>query len=403
MFLSLNCKHCNQIYEDAVVLPCCQRSVCLKHIRITNNSKFKCFLCNEYVQLPIYGFRYDNRAIKAFILLFMMLSMLNARLMAYSPGLDLFTYDSSAECTRFKQSYIHLSKTIQKSESLAHDSDSYIREYFDRIRAEITEKKRQAHLAIENSYTKNLNELKKLETECLKSNEMTAKSKLIVEQLRSSKDKMKKWNEDFLSMNSESAKNEAYLNRIGLRADQETDKLKEMIRNLQSELLMYQDYAFKRVENINLGQITVNKRKKLNVNRAEASFQLEISDFVEFKRSKHLHESIQPCLIKSIPWRIQAQLEETDNYDIGIGVYVRPDVDVDSLSTSPVQAEIVLKLLGKQKHLDRIRSFTHTFDDNSGKGFSPFIHLRDVMNGGKGFLDKNSIKIEAFIRVIKVY
>ena len=409
MFLNLNCKHCNQIYVDAVVLPCCKRSVCLKHIQITSKSKFKCFLCNENIQLPIYSFRYDNRAIKAFILLFMMLIMLSARLLAYSPGLDLndvFTYGSSVECLRFKQSCQQLSETLQNSETIVRGSDSYIHEYFDQVRADLAARKRQAHLEVENSYMKNMNELEQLEKECIKSNEISKKREIFAEQIKLTRDKLKKWNEDFLNINpSESAKNDAYLNLVGLRVEQETDKLKEMIMNLQNELLLYQDYEFKHEEKISLGEITVKKRQKSDVNKPEAAFRLVIKDFDEFKKSKYLYESIQPCLIRSIPWRLQAQLEETSNYDIGISVYVRPDLNAVSLSVSPVKAEIILKLISKQPEYTRLylKGFTHTFIDNSGKGFSPFIHLRDVMDVKKGFLNDNSITIEAFIRIIKVY
>ena len=121
MLLSIKCKICDEIYEDPVLLPCCSKSICIKHIKLINETKYSCELCNNYIQLPLYGFRYDNRAIKQFILSFFFLLVLIYSKLNLNIKIDDYTvhYSTANNCIA-KQACQNLSEQIKQNEQLAN-------------------------------------------------------------------------------------------------------------------------------------------------------------------------------------------------------------------------------------------------------------------------------------------
>ncbi len=399
MFLTFKCKLCNEIYEDPVTLPCCNKSICIKHVELINKTKYNCELCNDYIQLPLYGFRYDNRAIKhtiltVFIIIIQVCSIINLNINLTQIDDIFFTPNNCMA----KQACRNLSDIIKQSDRLAQNPHVYIENYFNKLKTELNTKKEEYIQTIERNYLKNLNEIEILEIECLKTN-ILLKANLFGNSIKTSKLKLEEWNNN---LNVPDVSNDLYWKRVILRANQETSKLKYLTKNLENELLLNKEFQFVSkpiIDDNNFGHIEIMDKTKqvITDSKPEGTFQLVINDFSEFKAKKDYCESIDSIMIKNVPWRIQTQIEETQDFDLGLGFYIRPDLE--SIFFSPINAKIKLKLLTNSGLIFE-KNFIYKFEDNSGRGYSPFVLLRDLMNPINGILNNNSITLEAHIKVL---
>ena len=260
MFLNIKCKLCSQIYEDPVILPCCNQTICFKHIEIKSKyTKYQCNLCNEYTHLPVYGFRYDNKAIKCFLLIIVSIIIFSTRL---NQEINLNNYNYDAINCQAKQSCSNLEDLIKKSEHLANDPKFYIKDHFNRLKIEITNKKLEYISKIEQNYQNNLNDLKQLENQCLESN-IQQKSLIFSDLIQTTKLKVNKWKQDLKVLHKT---NEQYWKRIHLRAEQENAKLINSYHNLQIDLLLNKEFTFKPqtiLNGNNFGEIQIINKVKL--------------------------------------------------------------------------------------------------------------------------------------------
>jgi len=297
-----------------------------------------------------------------------------------------------------KQACRNLSDIIKQSDRLAQNPHVYIENYFNKLKTELNTKKEEYIQTIERNYLKNLNEIEILEIECLKTN-ILLKANLFGNSIKTSKLKLEEWNNN---LNVPDVSNDLYWKRVILRANQETSKLKYLTKNLENELLLNKEFQFVSkpiIDDNNFGHIEImDKTKQVTTDsKPEGTFQLVINDFSEFKAKKDYCESIDSIMIKNVPWRIQTQIEETQDFDLGLGFYVRPDLE--SIFFSPINAKIKLKLLTNSGLIFE-KNFIYKFEDNSGRGYSPFVLLRDLMNPINGILNNNSITLEAHIKVL---
>ena len=78
--------------------------------------------------------------------------------------------------------------------------------------------------------------------------------------------------------------------------------------------------------------------------RAEATFQLCITEFSKFKESKDNRLSTQPCIVRNLPWKILAMSKQLNNKEFVLGFFLQCNADSDSNRWS-VAATAELRLL----------------------------------------------------------
>lgn len=87
--------------------------------------------------------------------------------------------------------------------------------------------------------------------------------------------------------------------------------------------------------------------------RAEATFQLCIREFSKFKESKENRLSLEPCVVRNLPWKILAMSKQMNNKEFVLGFFLQCNADSDSNRWS-VAAAAELRLLhvtDPEKHL----------------------------------------------------
>jgi len=119
--------------------------------------------------------------------------------------------------------------------------------------------------------------------------------------------------------------------------------------------------------------------------RAEATFQLVIEDFTKFKENKESRLSLQPCIVRNLPWKILAMSKQTNNREFALGFFLQCNAESDSTRWS-VCAVAELRLLHKNDpEKNFVKKIQHLFYlKENDWGFSPFITMKEIMDPEKG-------------------
>lgn len=383
----IHCEICNQIYESPVILPCFH-TVCLNHIDF--GLKYKCVFCNQIHQIPDNGFPFDSRVMK--------LIRINENYIK----IDKINYGKINRSA--KESCQQLEDLLDQSQTLAIDPYFYIHNYFSKLKNDIDLKKEEYILMIETSHEKIIRDIEHFENKCKFEAQM--KSLNLYDLIKVSKNKLEKWNADLRVPDFD---HDGNWKRITIRAKEESEKLKTLITNFQDDLLMYKELKFlcrPIMAKNNFGDILFIDKEKIDSNRVEGTFQLVINDFSLFKRNYEWKESSKSCVIKNIPWKINAKIEQTENYDLALGFYVYPEYDDHKLQQNPVNTEIRIKIVQDKSMMNTklklYRRFAHTYMESIGSGCPSFMLLRDIMDPMNGIYDRKNdcITLEATVKII---
>ena len=194
--------------------------------------------------------------------------------------------------------------------------------------------------------------------------------------------------------------------KLSIEAEKEIEKLKYFIKKCQDDLLLNQEVEFipKIVANQNIfGDLKLDYKHIIDENRSEGTIRLVVDNFSMFKDGNQSRENKDWNLIKNIPWRIQAKMEQTKDFNNALGFYIKPVCENDILKENPIRISAKYRII---QHKDQIKVIyiedvlEHQFEYNVGYGFPEFISLKDIMDNC--YCKQNdSITLEASIRIIK--
>lgn len=235
-----DCKACDRILEDPIVLPCGE-TICKKDLDgfPIENNEIECKFCmGKHVQSES-GFPTDKRIQK----------MLKIQL-------DQLVFESMFENCRNVLN--ELNYKVQELSVMENDPDYYIYEYFSKIINQVDTIRESLKMNIDIYYYDVISEIKKMENAC----KMNAKKiKEFTSNLESSKKCLNELNKKF----DLSQLNGRNLNQISREANHLKPKIIEEIKECQWYLLDNQTYTFEPVK-VNIesifGIFKCNERKK---------------------------------------------------------------------------------------------------------------------------------------------
>ncbi len=122
----------------------------------------------------------------------------------------------------------------------------------------------------------------------------------------------------------------------------------------------------------------------MDESRSEATFQLAIEDFTQFKEKKEWKESPQACIVRNLPWKILVKPEQTDNSDLVFAFLLGCNTEGKSTNWS-IRAVAELRLVHQtdpEKNFIKIIEHVFCFKKN-GRG--SFLIMKDILDPNKGF------------------
>jgi len=178
------------------------------------------------------------------------------------------------------------------------------------------------------------------------------------------------------------------------------EKIKYYINRYKCDLLLNKEYDFSPNQK-NFGDLTLKNAERLDENRSNVVIKFVINDFTKFKDDRKFHFSTDWCIIKNVPWRIQAGIKETKNFDNGLGFYVGSDFSNAEFDCTITYKVVQNNKINKSK-LCLSKTSKYVFTDSLNYwGYPEFILLRNIMDISNGFYDQvnDSITLEAHIAV----
>lgn len=383
----IRCEICKKTYESPVILPCLN-TICENHISF--GLKYDCVFCANTHVTPEDGFPTDMKILK-------LIKMNNDYININKINYGKINRNAKDSCKL-------LEDLLEQTQTLVGDPLYFIDSYFSRLKNEIDLKREEYVMLIETNHDHIIKEIEKFEKQC--KHEAKEKSLNLFDLIKTSKAKLTKWNADLKIPDFDRDGN---WKRIAIRAREESEKLKLIMVNFQDELLLNKEVKFSPKQIVgknNFGDLVFFDREKMDTNRSEASFQLIIDDFNSFRRNYEWRESSKPCIIKNIPWKINAKIEQTEDFDLALGFYVYPEFDDNKLRQNPISAEIKLKIIQDKSVVNSkvklYRRFLHKYTESIGSGCPAFILLRDIMDPVNGLYDRrnDSITLETTVKII---
>lgn len=393
----LECKVCNQKYLDPIILPCFN-TVCSQHVAdVKEMKKFNCVLCSQMHLMPPNRFPV-NKEILQLLDICVNVSKYNTRKLVCNQ--HWATFDTKQ---KMKQRFQNLSVTVQLCDSFANASHEYIDDHFKKIEHEVKLNKNHLIDFIEQHYMGILNKLNENRQKCCDA--ASLKSIHFKQLINSSKIKNDKWKEEF---KKEGYNIDPYWKCIGYIQLFEINKLNFFLDKYKKKLLRNSDFEFKlNLNELKLGEL-IGKKSELKENVKTAStIRLVIENFKAFINAYDYKESVDYVEMRSVAWKIQAEIERSEKYELGLGFYVRVETDdQETLKLKPIKAEVKLSIIPCKPcstHLSLSGTFKGKFDQTKiGYGFKMFLTLRQIMDPCNGIYDSayDRITLEANIKLM---
>lgn len=383
----ITCKVCKHKYEDPVILPCF-KTICLKHVANKYvTAKFKCQLCDQEHDTPQNGFISDENMLK-FITF----------------GLNYVNIEDFGEInSQAKTACQQLESIIKKCQHVTDDYFNYIDDYFSKLRNEIDLKKEELILALEDNHERILKELKVQEEKCLA--QAKIKTSKFSDLIHLSHSKVNDWSHHLEIPNFSNSYNKQWKSII-VKAEQEATKLGTLLLNYQDDLLLFKECKFNAkqiVDNNNFGDLVI-VNKEINIQTNSANLNFTIDGFTTFINNYEWKESKDYCLLNNIEWRLQAHIEKTDDFSLGLSVYIRPDTDLSNdFKTGPISLEISLTIIQSAIQTLKPQIFKHKFIKPMKHRVKPIISLKEIMDPKSGIYDKqnDSITLQANFKIVE--
>jgi hypothetical protein len=362
--------------EEPISLPC-QKIVCLKHVdeEKDSNSIFKCCFCNK-------GHQIDMRKLCANEKIKKLIEKRNKYVNIDSVDFGENNSLGRESCTLFNE-------VLRKAKILLNDPAYYVHEYFSQLKNKIDLTKEQYIEMIEEKYDLIIQEVIQLENEC----KLNAKNKVndLAKLIEEMEIKLNKRNESLKILNF--SKNNEWKS-MRFDAAKEIKRIEDEIEKYQDNVLLNKDYEFiPTVDKNNFGNFNVR-----NIDAGKISMDFDLSNLDSI-----LIDSKEFCIIKDIPWVIQAQIETEDQVEY-LGFYVKPICDEKTIKSKPIDAECTLQIRQneyRKTECIKKKIFFYQFEEPVSRGYN-FISKEELMNLTNGFYKKetNSILLEAKVKII---
>ena len=214
---SLKCQfnECGSILEKPVALPC-GHTLCLEHLN-ANETKFKCFLCNEEHLIPKNGFRV-NKTIEQIVERY---------------------HQSDPMRKRIKASFDELNESFKEYEDI--DLDVYVYDYFADIRNKVDLHRDELIKVIVERSEEILKQLKEKEEKC-KSNRVK------IDKINIKFDKLDYWKREM----KKAEINENELSQFFDEMNFKKDEIDYKIKQIKNKLLLNESINFEKIENSSL-------------------------------------------------------------------------------------------------------------------------------------------------------
>lgn len=253
---------------------------------------------------------------------------------------------------------------------------------------------------IEENHEKIINEVIVKEKECSLKADTYIKFSILIQEIDT---KLQNWNE-FLKIPDFSKDNE--WKKISFDSQKEINKIQNEIQKYEDELLIYKDYQFGPKEILNN-----NNFGNLNVSTFETGvIQTKINNFSRLKTFDFEDEgytvSDESCEINSIIWKLHWRIQKKKKQNLEyFALYNTPIVTSDEIiKQNVIKSKISLRIIKNEARDSEIRAemnlFDHTFEDSTGVGKEDFILKQDLQDPKNGLYNKDSITIEAIIKIL---
>jgi len=365
--------------EEPITLPC-QITVCLKHLndRKDKNSINECYFCVKSHQICLKNL-IINKEIQNLI-------------ESKNEYIKINTIDLGENNRLARDSCEILNEVLKEVKFLSNYSHNYIYKYFNGLKLEINHTRELYVQLIENKYDFIMKKIIESENDCktkAKQSENYLK-KLIID----IESKLNTWNES-LKVPNFSKDNE--WKSIRFDVAKEIQRIEDEIEKYQDNILLNKVYEFIPIPIIdenNFGNFNVK-----NIDVGKISMVLNLS-----KLNSMLIDSKELCVIKDIPWVIQAQLSTKDKVDY-LGFYVAPKCEEERIKVNPIDTKITFKISQNEARKTKAikkENHTHKFEKPIGRGYNNFISKDNLLNLSNGFYNKetNSILLEATVKII---
>ena len=361
-----DCSLCNKIIVDPIALVC-GNTICKGHIdkmlitKCTNKTTmFKCEMCDKEHCVPEGGFVVNKLLQKA--------SEINFHNFKLSPIFD--------EC---KQLIKETKESAAKIEAIANDPENFIYEYFSDLKNKVDLRREELKLKID-EYSNQV--VQSIEETQLKFTKLSKENNLIKETFDESNSQLNKLIEEFDIFEF----NDKRFEELKKKADALRINFDNMAANFKISLLNNKKCLFEyREEEISDVFGIINECD--DERRAEATFQLVIEDFTEFKEMKESKLSPNACIVRNMPWKILAESKQKDKGELALGFFLQCRGESESTNWS-VRAVAELRLLHQtdpEKNL--IKKFDHLFClKEFDWGYLPFLTMKEILDPKKGLL-----------------
>lgn len=302
-----------------------------------------------------------------------------------------------------KQKCENLEQLIKKCQLVTKDYFNYVDEYFCKLRNEIDLKKEEFILIIEENHQRVLKNLQEQENNCMAQAEIkTSEFNRILE---ASHEKLIEWYQHLRIPNFRRTYNKHW-EKINLKAEQESIKLNTLLANYHNDLFLFKECKFKPKEIIdhnNFGDLEViSKESDPNYN-LEDKVIFKINKFKSFLQNYEWRESSKYCLVNNIAWRLQAHIEMTENYEMGLFIYVYADCDYKIIKENPTRISISVLVIQNSEQTLKPKTYDMKKTTKRLKIEHPICLVKEIMNPKMDIYDKltDSITIETTLKHVK--
>ena len=240
----IECKYCNHLFDEPVVLICCSESMCKKHfaeIKYSNQQdKFVCFNCNHVHELEIFPM---NKTIMKLI----------------ESKFDKFNFGKEYEHSKRKCSNLNL--VTKELNSLISNPKKHIMDFVTNIKIKMELRREELKNSIDAICLELFEDLNMFEDDCYQNmqtviNKKEYKNKF--EQIKSEFD-VEQCLDEFESFDIDKSKWESHLKN----AENQINVVNNLLRSLKDDLL--QGKACKFQKSINMDQIKAEFRDEFRL------------------------------------------------------------------------------------------------------------------------------------------